>query len=72
MLRRIRQLLETVPFTPFVVHTSGGREYRVETPDHAQVSPKGGQVNIWFDDDGGVVLSALHITAVETDKAPVS
>ncbi len=72
MIRKIRELLETAPFAPFVVHTSGGREYRVETVDHAQVSPKGGQVNIWFDDDGSVTLSALHITSVETVEVPVS
>ncbi|HEV7404037.1 MAG TPA: hypothetical protein VGO11_13950 [Chthoniobacteraceae bacterium] len=72
MIRKIRELLAKVPFTPFIVHTSGGREYRVETPDHAQVGPKGFQVNIWFDDDGSVTLAALHITAVETDKVPVS
>lgn len=72
MIQKIRDLLNKAPFTPFVIHTSGGREYRVETVDHAQISPKGSQVNIWFDNEGGVTLAALHITAVETVEVPVS
>jgi hypothetical protein len=72
MLQRIRDLLKKVPFTPFVVHTNGGRDYRVETAKHAQVSPTGSQVNIWFDHEGGVTLSDVHINAVEIDEAPLS
>lgn len=71
MTQQIRALLKT-PFTPFVIHTSGGREYKVATMDHAQLSPDGEMVNIWFDNGGGVTLWVMHITAVETVKVPVS
>ena len=71
MIQKIRELLEQTPFRPFIVHTSGGRDYRVETIDHAQISPRGTQVNIWFDDDGSVTLASFHITGVETLPVPV-
>ena len=63
----IRQLLQASPFIPFQIHTSGGRQYRVATADHAALNPRGTQVMLWFDDDGGIALSGLHITAVEQE-----
>ena len=69
MIARIRELLTRTPFRPFIIHTRDGRDYRIPTVDHANISPKGFQVNVWFDDseDGGVTLAALHITGVELE-----
>jgi hypothetical protein len=70
VIGRIRELLKAAPFTPFFVHTNGGRTYKVKTAVHAQVSPRASQVNIWSDDGGGVTLADVHISAVETAPVP--
>jgi hypothetical protein len=68
MIALIREMLHAQPFVPFFVLTSGGKRYRVATADHAGISPRGSQVNIWFDDEGGITLSGLHIVGVERES----
>ena len=68
MISDIRRLLGTRPFEPFSVVTSSGLHYRVASPDHAGVNPQGSRVLVWFDDESGVIISALHIAAIETEK----
>ncbi|MBI4024877.1 MAG: hypothetical protein HY360_07825 [Verrucomicrobia bacterium] len=65
MTKDIRELLAAQPFQPFVVHTADGREFSVPTPDHAQVSPTGGRVSIWTDDDTHYILPALLISGLK-------
>ena len=65
MIPEIRQLLEARPFVPFYIHTSGGNRYRVATPDHADFGPEGKRIHLWFDDQGSITLSGLHIVGVE-------
>lgn len=65
MIGDIKRLLEASPFEPFTVATSGGNEYLVATPDHADVSPTGSRLIIWFDDDTSVTLAGLHITSIQ-------
>lgn len=71
MIAEVRQRLLARPFEPFVIVTSSGQRYRVPTPEHAAINPKGSRVVVWFDDGSGVTLSGLHITAVEME-APTS
>lgn len=66
MIPDVRQLLEAKPFEQFAIVTSGGREYRVATAGHADISPNGSRLVIWFDDDSSVTVSGLQITAIET------
>jgi hypothetical protein len=58
--------LRAGPFEPFAIITSSGHRYEVPTADHAQVSPKGSQVVIWFDNGGSLTLSMLHVVALES------
>ena len=67
MMPEIRQLLETRPFVPFYIHTSGGNRYRVATSDYAGFNPSGRRIVIWFDDQGSITLSELHIVAAEEE-----
>jgi len=46
---------------------SSGQRYKVPTADHAGLSPTGTQAVIWFDDGSSVILSAIHMTAIETE-----
>lgn len=68
MVADIRQLLDSAPFEPFTIVTSSGNRYLVPSADHAGIHPRGSRVVIWFDDESGVTVSALHIAAVETGK----
>ena len=72
MVAEIRQILEARPFRPFHVLTSGGNRYRVASADHADISPSGNQIIIWFDDEGSITVAGLHIVAVEKEPVPQS
>ena len=65
MTNDIRKLLAANPFKPFAVHTADGREYRVPTPEHAHVSPSGGRVSIWADDETEDILPGLLISGLQ-------
>jgi hypothetical protein len=66
----VRQFLHTGPFEPFVIVTSSGNRYRVPSADHATINPQGSRVVIWFGDESGVIISGLHIAAVEREAPP--
>jgi hypothetical protein len=59
----VRERLLDVPFVPFVVRTSDGREYPVPTRDHAHISPRGNRVVIFLDSGPAVLLGLLHINS---------
>ena len=72
MTDEIRKLMHAVPFAPFTVKTSDGKQYRVKHPDYLAISPKGGRITVYADEETSTTLSALHIVAVEPHlrKAP--
>jgi hypothetical protein len=64
VIDEIRKQLARMPFVPFSVRTSDGREYSVPTVDHAYITPRGNRV-IVTDDKGTVaILGPLHINSV--------
>jgi hypothetical protein len=65
MTDEVRKLMHAEPFTPFVVKTNGGKQYRVKHPDYVAISPKGGRITVYADEETSTTLSALHIVAVE-------
>jgi hypothetical protein len=65
MTNDIREMLAARPFVPFVVHMADGREYNVPTAEHAHVSPRGGRVSSWGDDDTTYILAALLISGLK-------
>ena len=71
MIKRVRDLMNHLPFLPFVIHTSDGRGVRVPTSDHIAVS---GQfyVIITHDDGKWDLIPALHITGVTVDQPMAS
>jgi hypothetical protein len=72
MIADIRRLLAARPFRPFRIVTSSGERYRVPTPEHAGFSPQGSRLIVWFDDESGAHLSALHIVALEEEPPRAS
>ena len=65
MTKDIRDRLAAQPFLPFVVYTADGREYEVPTHGHAHVSPTGGRVSIWTNDETEHILPALLISGLK-------
>jgi hypothetical protein len=65
MTDEVRKLMNAEPFRPFFVKTSDGKQYRVRHPDFVAISPKGGRVTVYADEETSTTLSALHIVAVE-------
>ncbi len=66
MTDEVRRLMNAEPFVPFFVRTSDGKQYRVKHPDYVAISPKGGRVSLYDDEETTTTLSALHIVGVET------
>jgi hypothetical protein len=69
MIADVRERLLAVPFVPFVVRTSDGREYPVPTRDHAHISPRGNRVVIFLDTGPAVLLGPLHINNIVEQQA---
>jgi hypothetical protein len=65
MMELIQRLANTQPFQPFTIVTSGGMRYRVASHEHIGFNPSRTRVIVFFDDEGQVTVSALHITSVE-------
>jgi hypothetical protein len=63
--KEIRERLTAQPFLPFVIYTEDGREYDVPTHDHAHVSPGGGRVSIWTNDETESILPTLLISGLK-------
>jgi hypothetical protein len=65
MTDEVRRLMNAEPFVPFFVRISDGKQYRVKHPDYVAISPKGGRVSLYDDEETTTTLSALHIVGVE-------
>ncbi len=65
MTDEVRKLMNAEPFVPFLIKTSDGKQYRVKHPDYVAISPKGGRVTVFADEEVTTTLSALHMVAVE-------
>ena len=68
MTDEVRKLMNAEPFSPFLVKTSDGKQYRVKHPDYVAISPKGGRVTLYDDEETTTTLSALHIVGVELQR----
>ena len=64
----IRKLMHAAPFVPFTIHTADGGQLRVPTLDHVAISPAGGRVIVFADDDTHDVVSGLLISRVTVDR----
>jgi hypothetical protein len=65
MTAEVRKLIHAEPFVPFLIKTSDGKQYRVKHPDYVAISPKGGRIVVFADEEASTTLSALHMVAVE-------
>jgi hypothetical protein len=71
-IAEIQLLLGCRPFLPFLIVTRSGQRYRVASPEHADVNPRGSRLHLWFDDETGVTIAEANIIALEKDVQPVT
>ena len=66
MEEEIKNLMQAVPFQPFVIHVSDGRIFRVPHPDFIHVG-RFGRVFLELDEHGLDILQVRQITGVRVD-----
>ena len=67
MKPRIRELLQAIPFRPFVIHIADGRTFRIDYPEFVLASPSNQSQIIVEEPDKDRLhhLSVLLITGIE-------
>ena len=66
---RIRELIHTVPFQPFVVELGSGKCVPVKHPDYVLLSPGGRTLIVHNDEQRMEMIDAFLITSVSVEKA---
>ncbi len=64
-IQEIVAYLKTVPFRPFVIHTTDGREFPVLHPDFLTITPRG-KILYERDEKSTAFISPLHVVSVES------
>lgn len=71
MKARIRELLQAVPFQPFVIRMADEREYRIDHPDFVLAAASDVPQVVLEEKDGSMhFLSVLLMTSIE--RIPVA
>ena len=70
MKEQLIKHLRSVPFQPFAIQMSDGREYAVRHPENLALS-KHFAIFADPDQDVSVDLYLLHITSIKTDLKPI-
>jgi hypothetical protein len=64
MIADVGERLDKVPFEPFAIRSSDGREYPVPTRDHAHISPRGNRIVVFLDEGPAITLGPLHVNSI--------
>ncbi|HWB19848.1 MAG TPA: hypothetical protein VG711_06080 [Phycisphaerales bacterium] len=65
---QIRDALRAQPFLPFVLKTTGGRQYRVDHPELAILAPSGRTMSVVSSADTFAILDVLMIESINIIK----
>ena len=72
MIGDLQRLVAAQPFVSFTIFTGDGESVRVETVDHIAVSPAGGRIVVFADDDSVNHISPLLVARIVVDAVPQS
>jgi hypothetical protein len=67
-LAELIRRLESVPFEPFTIHMTDGREFYVPTPDHITISRKLRQISYETDEPRIHDINPVHVVRIERGK----
>jgi hypothetical protein len=68
-VEQFRLALRAQPFRPFALRTGDGREYRVDHPEMALLTPNGRTVAVVAGNDSVAILDLLLVHAIEFQGA---
>ena len=66
---RIRELIHTIPFRPFVVELGSGKCVTVKHPDYVSLSPAGRTLVVHDDEERMEIIDVFLITSATVEKA---
>ena len=64
---RIRELIHTVPFKPFVVELGSGKRVPVKHPDYVALSPAGRTLVVHDDEERMEIIDVFLITSATAE-----
>jgi hypothetical protein len=70
MKERIRELIKTTPFTPFVIHTANGNAVSVPHPDFILAASDGPDVIVEEPNGRVHIINVMLITSLEKGASP--
>ena len=60
----VREFARAMPFVPFIVQMTDGRQFKVDHPDFVSVSPQGSKLIVYDTNDNETHLSGLLVASV--------
>lgn len=70
MIQQLRDYWHASPFVPFDLHLSDGRTLHVPHPDFFSMSPNGGMILVYDDQDHSHLVNPIMLVSVSLKVAP--
>ena len=67
---KLRDILTSKPFAPFVLHLADGRSLPVPHPEFMSLSPSGRVAHLFESDESSQFIDVMLITSVELRTLP--
>jgi len=67
---KLRDILNTRPFAPFILHLADGRNITVPHPEFMSLSPSGRVAHLFESDESSQFIDVMLITSVELRSPP--
>jgi hypothetical protein len=64
-IEQVKQLYESVPFQPFIIHLADGRQIPVRHREFMASSPSGRTIVVYDQDDSFNIIDLLLVTSLE-------
>jgi hypothetical protein len=71
-IEQIRQLYNSAPFKPFIIHLADGRRIPVKHREFMATSPSGRTIVVYEQDDSFNIIDLLLVTSLEVKNGKAS
>lgn len=69
-IEQIRELYDSQPFQPFVIHLADGREIYIPSREFMMTSPTGRTIGVFQPNGNANIIDLLLVTDLELRRAP--